>query len=227
MKPRLPTILVFLLIGALANVAVAWACAYLVPFRGFTARQYEVGSGQYWSVLCWEAFGSRRIVAVRFRPDTEERDRNRRPVLPAWSRIGRGDPLPSGSSVLAEAAEARGWPLLSMSTTFASTPMSSLDAPAAREGAAIEPPSDVRNVYDASGRNLPLRPVWWGFLGNTALYGAAAWLLVFLLLAVRRCGRARRGLCPACGYALGASAVCPECGTPRPGPPETGSEEAH
>jgi hypothetical protein len=41
MKPRFPTIMLFLIFGVLVNVAVAWICAYFVSFGPFTARQSD------------------------------------------------------------------------------------------------------------------------------------------------------------------------------------------
>ncbi len=63
---------------------------------------------------------------------------------------------------------------------------------------------------------FPYRPIWPGFALNTLFYAALLWLL-FLLAPrqIRRHVRVRRGLCPACGYPVGESAVCSECGTPR------------
>ena len=56
---------------------------------------------------------------------------------------------------------------------------------------------------------LPIGPLPFGFALNTLFYAALLWLLV--LFAPRH---ARRGLCPACAYPVGESAVCSECGAP-------------
>ncbi|MHC4129644.1 MAG: hypothetical protein ACYSWT_05920 [Planctomycetota bacterium] len=215
MRHRLPTIAIFLLLGALVNVAVAWTCAYRVGFGPFEARQYELESGQSWSVLSWKAFGSRRVVSVRPVSESSETDpvRGRRPVFPGWSDI-RGDHVPaSGPSLVLEAAEARGWPLLSLAARLeAGSKPPSLWAGESPDAVEIQPPANAANVYDASGRTLPLRPIWLGFAADTLFYAAAAWLLSRIPLALRRFSRARRGLCPACGYPPGAAAVCTECG---------------
>ncbi len=59
---------------------------------------------------------------------------------------------------------------------------------------------------------IPLRPLWPGLVVNTIFYAVVLWLLVGGLFVLRRIVRLRRGLCPACAYPMGGSAVCSECG---------------
>ncbi len=59
---------------------------------------------------------------------------------------------------------------------------------------------------------LPLRPIWPAFAVNTLFYAALLWSP----FALRRIIRVKRGLCPACGYPMGESAVCSECGKALP-----------
>jgi hypothetical protein len=63
-------------------------------------------------------------------------------------------------------------------------------------------------------RQLPLKPIWPGFAINSAINATALWLLVAALFAYRRHRRIKRGLCPACAYDLRGSdsSICPECG---------------
>jgi len=69
-------------------------------------------------------------------------------------------------------------------------------------------------------RPLPMRWLsesswlWRGFAINTLFYAAILWLLFMAPFALRRWRRIRRGLCPACAYRIGDSAVCTECGKP-------------
>lgn len=62
----------------------------------------------------------------------------------------------------------------------------------------------------------PPRLLWMGTLANPILLGTAAWLiLVAPLLAFvlgRRAWRAHGGQCTGCGYPVGTSPVCTECG---------------
>jgi len=56
-----------------------------------------------------------------------------------------------------------------------------------------------------------IAPIWSGFAINTIAYATFLGLF-FVPGAVRRHFRARRGQCPKCGYMIGESAVCTECG---------------
>ncbi len=78
------------------------------------------------------------------------------------------------------------------------------------------------HFYDTP-RFFPTRIVPLGFIVNSLCYAASFWLAVTMLRtafhiesrAIRlRIGnwRARRGQCRACGYALAANVLCPECG---------------
>ena len=60
---------------------------------------------------------------------------------------------------------------------------------------------------------FPLRPIWPGFVLDTLCFALLWWLAINALHSLRRHARARRGLCPRCGYNLtGATDACPECG---------------
>lgn len=76
-------------------------------------------------------------------------------------------------------------------------------------------PTQVRHPNGSVGHfNLPLRPLWFGFIVNTAFWGAAAWLAWRGVAAVRRRRRYGAGCCTQCGYPIGVSSVCTECGRP-------------
>lgn len=62
---------------------------------------------------------------------------------------------------------------------------------------------------------IPCRPIWPGFLINTAIFGAAVLLAGQGFAAARADLRRRQNRCPGCGYDLAATvrgAPCPECG---------------
>lgn len=70
-----------------------------------------------------------------------------------------------------------------------------------------------RTVFGyARAPELPLRPIWPGWIVNTVLYAAILWLLIGGLSVLRGLFRVTRGQCPSCGYPTGESVVCTECG---------------
>jgi len=71
-------------------------------------------------------------------------------------------------------------------------------------------PNDWRETLHV----LPYRVVWPGFLFNAAAFGGVLWLIWFAARWTRRLSRLRRGCCPACGYPIGVSHTCTECGVP-------------
>ncbi|MCH7895840.1 MAG: hypothetical protein IH782_02905 [candidate division NC10 bacterium] len=66
-------------------------------------------------------------------------------------------------------------------------------------------------VARESARILPLRPIWLGFVIDTAFFGGILWLATRGPFVLRHVIRRRRGRCPGCGYPVGTSAVCTEC----------------
>jgi hypothetical protein len=65
-------------------------------------------------------------------------------------------------------------------------------------------------------RVIPLRPAWIGIGINTVVFSVVWFAVLFGPAAIRRVRRARKGLCPRCGYDLrhtGAGRPCPECGS--------------
>ncbi len=67
--------------------------------------------------------------------------------------------------------------------------------------------------------SIPYLPLWPGLLGNTLFYAVLVLAPLALLRWRKLRRRARRGLCVACGYELGAGVeACPECGLAKRGP---------
>lgn len=59
---------------------------------------------------------------------------------------------------------------------------------------------------------LPVRPVWTGFAINAFFYSVLAFAAIRGRGAWVHSRRRRAGCCEACGYSLGGSGRCPECG---------------
>jgi hypothetical protein len=59
-------------------------------------------------------------------------------------------------------------------------------------------------------------PIFAGFALNTIFYGLGFWLILRMRALLRTLFRARRNQCLACGYPIGASPICTECGSEVP-----------
>ena len=70
------------------------------------------------------------------------------------------------------------------------------------------------NGYPVAGRYIPIRLLWGGFVANTVVYAAFFAAAVAAPFLAVRFLRARRGCCLNCGYPVGDSSQCPECGQP-------------
>jgi hypothetical protein len=128
---------------------------------------------------------------------------------PSWLSI---TPRPHDASRGIASQHATGWPVRSLSYTSQHVP---------------DPKSQPRTYSTrhfgrwplAPDFQIPLIPLWPGFLLNALIWGFPV-LLVPLVKSLRRARRRRGGLCARCGYDLrsGSLSVCPECGPPAPSP---------
>ena len=238
MKRRIFKLCVFLLLGAIVNVAVAWGCALSIrPPKPFFLRPsgfadggvLEVeGSHTWWYVqrickpgVCWVvsewydhdgggAGGSGTIVLMVL--EGYFPDNRPDPLIPWWA-TNLWPPVSPASSQHSHQrlAFGCGWPMIGLWMRASSdSPMEQKTIPIRYWHAILIDPLDLNQP----SRALPLRPLWPGFAINTMFYGAILWLLFAAPGSVRRRIRARRGQCPACAYPVGSSDVCTECGKP-------------
>jgi len=210
MRRWLLKLVLFLVFGAIVNVAVAWACAAYVNIDVSDSPQVFRLSTTDWEVSRGTAFGSEAIGYIAFIARGDRAISPQVPNIPRWSglpnRPDRMDPM-----LMPWASDARGWPMYSMSTRYyrGASPQS---ASIITDGLFVRP-----SLLGVSGRRvLPLRPIWPGFAINTVFYAVVLWLLFAGPFVVRRRRRIRRGLCPKCAYDLRNrptdSTTCPECG---------------
>ena len=193
MKRRLLTIAVFLLLGAVVNVAVAWGCALFVSYGTVSGTEVGrddprardlVGSKRPGMGLVIEGSGyGHEFLRVIYRTDPSPKSSVRteeqhtvRAGLPLRCLVGRLNSVSTGSEESEEYVGA--WPL----------------------------PRQRKSPF------LPLRPLWPGFALNTLIYAAILWLLIPGPFVLRRFLRVKRGLCPKCAYPMGESGVRTECG---------------
>ena len=203
MKRRLLIIAVFLLLGAVVNVAVAWGLArYFDPAlpssrrsQGKAKIEYHYGGhrgdGQYWDCAASKRFGTVTLHA-RAWPHLLKAPF---PVasVPHWSRLRAPQRADHPHIYLFEFAT--GWPMLAIVYR--------------RERFAFE---SRMTKPEMISMGLPTEVIWPEFLVNTLFYAAILCLLLLGPFVLRRFLRVRRGLCPKCAYPMGESAVCTECG---------------
>ncbi len=232
MKRRLVNIGMFITLGALANVAVAWGCglwwapqAY-ATLEGHTwlddTRVWRVGSSPgpgYVEVTSFVQTIPESIkteFAAGLARATPTRAES---IVPRWSRLRKPD-LENPETLDHRFQSACGWPWLSLSYggVFKQHLRGGSTQRDINGGIVLYQP--MFGAGDKPFRALPLLPLWVGCLANTTFYGAGLWLLWFLkilrpLTLLRRL-RIKRGLCPACAYPMAESTVCSECGKPLP-----------
>ncbi len=233
MKRRLLIAAIFLLAGAVVNVAVAWGCALWIGEREATAECALVGGPADPTetgvlVVMWSRVGSDRVLWTQQgapRADATKGELNQwvamrrlrevslgTATLPWWSTMGRGVVSPTGSgpmaSVLVE--DARGWPLRSLYSSFQLRHTPGITT-SGIEGIRVHSASRPGHGW-LKPRVLPFHPIWPGFAFNTMFYAGVSWLLIYGPFGLRRFIRVKRGLCPACAYPRAESDVCSECG---------------
>jgi len=146
--------------------------------------------------------------------------------LPSWSRCDYVGPVvPTLELEINDDLEissyeelAAGWPMISLRCWFVrrwmGQPMGSRPMERVFRGRGyVEIPIKRRFGEDYSV--LPLIPIWPGFVVNSLFYSVMLAVLVYVMCVpflLRRQWRVRQGCCVHCGYPIGVSSVCTECG---------------
>lgn len=205
-------ICLFLLLGAIVNVAVAWGFALWGDYRFDPQQIYSHFDRPRWMYSLNYGVGR---THVSFVPDNGNWGggtlQPSAATLPYWSEARS----PPANETLVDPGmpwyyeDAFGWPMRSTYGVLCT-----------RKGRKWEAVKglEVLRRNDASPlpfRLLPLQPITRGFAINTLFYAVILWLLFAAPLALRRRRRIKRGQCPACAYDLRGSdsPKCPECGT--------------
>ncbi len=215
MKRRLTKLVVFLLLGAVVNVAVAWGFVLGVPLanRPGDILSTDIAPGEREVRFVQRMSGRTRINWI-----TQESEPDGLPT-----GFWRTDDARAGSCDLA------GWPRRGLSCSNHSEWIILWNG----AGTSRTHPDQRNRMIDGGfklspeyqtwlstrlrlsiWRALPFRPIWPGFAINTIFYAAILGMLWLSPFVVRRVIRRNRGRCIKCGYDLRGdfSAGCPECG---------------
>lgn len=226
---------VFVLLGAIVNIATAWILAAWpesVHLRsgdrngyGAFARSCLDGDARY-TTNVFRDHGDLDIFQFpeRWGIDIEWWSVNpstRAKLIPSWSVVRGIEPLASymkrhPGPGLKYHERATGWPMLSlrywwlMPAGWEPHWSNSAVDPTIESGGLVRVP---RRFLPRGNRNdLPYLPIWPGFIFNAAFYAIILWMVFQSPFVLRRMVRRRRNLCPACAYPIGISNVCTECG---------------
>ena len=235
MKRWIFTILLFLLLGAIVNVAVAWAHPWVYRACGGHTTWMDghslKGHGFYlWTVSRRSGIGFDQVVS-RWSPHQccyrlQGCDVPAEELVPAWAGSARPSGDYGNSLFVTRLLDARGWPMLALRShleklTNLGPSFGTLEhVVSERSGCLLTNDPNWGYSITESVMALPVEPLWPGFAVNTLFYAIIVWLLIAGPLLVRRLVRIRRGCCPKCGYDLRgqppeaeAGVVgCPECG---------------
>jgi len=224
MKRRLFKLALFLLLGVIVNVAVAWGCAIWSPISK-TSRidsdefTYRVGEPPFPPE---ESLVLTNIHASLLHFVSNSDGFGLRTKNESWSIMLAGSTKmgPDYSLYLHIA----GWPFCSAHCYGYYRASINAESQEYRnkitwDGGIIAPEIlSPRPMWQLGPfldpRPLPIYPVWPGFAINTVFYAAILWLLTLAPFTARRMIRHKRGHCVKCGYDLRGAEhdVCPECG---------------
>jgi hypothetical protein len=194
-------VVVFLMLGAIVDVGVAWGCVCWSPMSRIERLAHD-----------HESFPDR--LAIKWPEPREVRDRGGVGMSShsMWHSSEYPFRMYEYSSLQC------GWPMRAFHKE-------SIVAIGEGDGVMTERfivarLRDLKWLSSFEYRELPALPIWPGFAINTIFYAAILWVLWATPFAVRKWRRIKRGRCANCGYDItGAPHTnCPECGTPASSP---------
>lgn len=213
-------VLGWLAVGLVITVLVAWACAIVLPTEW--ARDWRssgVASTTYaYSASSGPAYMQARVEwMVGFRRAQWSQVGQPRPLAPEL-RAARSDVvawLPKHEEVDSGGVEwyqLTGFPFLALWCSPGEISFDSPPVPVPPKGGFLTPSFlALSHGHWVLVETLPLRPLWWGLIANSVIWGALAKLLHWYVRARIHLARYRRGTCPKCKYTLLAGR-CAECG---------------
>jgi hypothetical protein len=213
---RLRRIILFLLLGAVVNVLVAWACARWgsIPLGNGIGTKIAIEATP--DAAAKELhFVASECEYVSYYQNTEETWAGVRREYTRWITCINPDYSPWEYSWMQW-----GWPCVSMQYEVAGEYPWPNQVPGWKGGWPLS--NRDRSVLHSygflPGNAYPLVPLPLGFTLNTLFYAALLFLPFATFTTLRRRRRIRRNLCPSCGYSLTGAVptnniiTCPECG---------------
>ena len=214
MKRWLFKLVVFLILGAITNIAVAWGFVLGISLTNRTG-EYQV---------------------INYAP--KERDLRYTQTMPGRTRINWitqnfiHDPLFSRSHFQIDisrsgSCDLAGWPLRTLSCSNTSVWTLVFPSGFSSRYNELNNSSNIKNGFKLPPeyhtlsssrlpiwRALPYRPIWPEIAINTIFYATILWLLTLGPFTTRRIMRHKCGHCIKCGYDLrgDSDGGCPECG---------------
>jgi hypothetical protein len=213
---------VFLLLGAILNVAVAWGSATTVGFADYVEgiRAHRSSGAGAWMVEVHRKPSAMQVHWTRSTEPAGNYSEGESPadLAPSWLTYSRE--IEMGCSRELWDAEARGWPWVSLWSRirgWCESPDGIRQNLTILHGIAL-PVEPFRGDMSELPKVLPLRPIWPGFAINTIFYAALLWCAWIAAGRIRRFMRVHRHRCPACGYEIaeGVGPRCSECGAALP-----------
>ena len=172
MTRRILTILLFLVIGAILNVAVAWTFAATLDVgRGSVLELYKcVDDSHHWEVFRWDRGAGTRVMSRSWRGQgpAEYNEGNPELLLARWGSIESPDL--NTTDEISRIDEAWGYPMRAIALRFTSS--------RAPDGTTTTTENYLKLA--ATGRSLPVEPLWAGFAVNSIIYALAS-LVIYAL----------------------------------------------
>jgi hypothetical protein len=200
LRPRKQLLLklaVFLLLGAILNVAVAWGSA--VFLKRFPFSDGPVSADEILPYL--DELGTEWVI--RWRDFVRNKDI-------VWIERGFG-----ARQLLVSVCSGRSCKFTAL---CAGVPCTALSGWNSEFDGTEQSRSGLmkREIPLVGDCEIPINPAWPGFAINTIFYAAILGLLFFAPGPIRRFIRIKRHRCAACGYQIaeGVGPVCSECGHP-------------
>ncbi len=230
MKRGVIIILIALLLGAVANIAVAWACA--LWSRSDAESTHDWGSEEDAPAVVadlvpsdWHMRMPGRVGWIEQQLETKATFGLRVTAFGTIEHLPGGDPTTTPSRELCLFRS--GFPLMTLRCVgYANwipedlvTPMPRVDWEGGVAAPTLANPLSLQMEvwHPLCGEPLPLTPEWLGFTINTAIYAVVLLPLGSGSYLLRRLVRYERGRCPKCDYDLRRefAAGCSECGWKR------------